>query len=55
VDVVSATIDDRPADALLLLPDARIAWAATVDEPVKSAVPALREALTTWVGAPAIR
>jgi len=55
MDVVSATIDDRPADALLLLPDARIAWAATVDEPVKSAVPALREALTTWVGAPAIR
>ena len=55
MDVVSATIDDRPADALLLLPDARIAWASTVDEPVTTAVPALREALTTWVGAPAIR
>jgi 2-polyprenyl-6-methoxyphenol hydroxylase-like FAD-dependent oxidoreductase len=55
VDVVSATIDERPADALLLLPDARIAWAATVDEPVKTAVRALREALTTWGGPPAMR
>ncbi|MGH3742465.1 MAG: FAD-dependent monooxygenase, partial [Micromonosporaceae bacterium] len=52
VDVVSATIDEPPADALLILPDARIAWAATVDEPGKTALPALREALTTWFGAP---
>jgi 2-polyprenyl-6-methoxyphenol hydroxylase-like FAD-dependent oxidoreductase len=55
VDVLSATIDERPADALLLLPDARIAWAAAVDEPVTTALLALREALTTWVGAPAMR
>jgi 2-polyprenyl-6-methoxyphenol hydroxylase-like FAD-dependent oxidoreductase len=52
VDVVSATIDERPADALLLLPDARIAWAAAVDEPGETALPALGEALTTWVGPP---
>ena len=51
-DVVSATIDERPADALLILPDARIAWAATVDQPGETALPALREALTTWFGAP---
>jgi FAD binding domain-containing protein/aromatic ring hydroxylase-like protein len=52
VDVVSATIDERPADALLILPDARIAWAAPVDAPGETALPALREALTTWFGAP---
>jgi hypothetical protein len=52
VDLVSATIDDRPADALLILPDARIAWAATVDEPGETALPALGQAMTTWFGAP---
>lgn len=52
VDVVSATIDDRPADALLVLPDARIVWAATVDEPGETALPALGQAMTTWFGAP---
>jgi 2-polyprenyl-6-methoxyphenol hydroxylase-like FAD-dependent oxidoreductase len=52
VDVVSATIDERPADAILILPDARIVWAATVDEPSETALPALREAMTTWFGAP---
>jgi hypothetical protein len=52
VDVVSATIDERPADALLILPDARIAWAATIDEPGNTALPALREALARWFGAP---
>jgi 2-polyprenyl-6-methoxyphenol hydroxylase-like FAD-dependent oxidoreductase len=52
VDVVGATIDDRPADALLVLPDARVAWAATVDEPGETALPALGHALTTWCGAP---
>jgi len=52
VDVVSATIDERPADALLILADARIAWAATVDAPGEAALPALRDALTTWFGAP---
>jgi hypothetical protein len=52
LDVASARIDERPADALLILPDARIAWAATVDEPGESALPALREAATAWFGAP---
>jgi 2-polyprenyl-6-methoxyphenol hydroxylase-like FAD-dependent oxidoreductase len=52
IDVVGATIDDRPADALLIRPDACIAWAATVDAPGDTAVPALREALTSWFGAP---
>ncbi|HLN77565.1 MAG TPA: FAD-dependent monooxygenase [Nocardioidaceae bacterium] len=50
VDVVSATIHERPADVLLILPDARIAWAATVDEPDETAIPALREAMSTWFG-----
>jgi hypothetical protein len=45
---------DRPADALLLLPDARIAWAATADRPRETAVPALRQALTRWFGAPTV-
>ncbi len=53
VDVASATIDERPADALLIRPDASIAWAAPVDEPGETALPALRDALTTWFGAPA--
>ena len=52
VDVVSATSDERPADALLVRPDARIAWAAVTDAPGETALPALREALTTWFGAP---
>lgn len=52
VDVVCATVDEPPADALLIRPDARIAWAAMLDEPGKTAVPALRDALTTWFGAP---
>ena len=52
VDVLTATIHERPADALLILPDARIAWAATVDQPSETALPALREALSTWFGAP---
>jgi hypothetical protein len=52
VDVVSATIHEAPADALLILPDARIARAATVGGLGETALPALREALTTWFGAP---
>jgi 2-polyprenyl-6-methoxyphenol hydroxylase-like FAD-dependent oxidoreductase len=54
VDVVSATIHERPADALLIRPDALIAWAATIAEPGETALPALQEALTTWFGAPSI-
>ncbi len=52
VNVVSATIDERPADALLILPDTRVAWATTVDETHATTLPALREALSTWMGAP---
>ncbi len=51
VDVVRVSIDERPADALLIRPDALIAWAATGDEPGETALPALQEALTTWFGA----
>jgi hypothetical protein len=52
IDVHTAVIDHRPADALLIRPDAHIAWAATVDEPSDTAAPALREALSGWFGTP---
>jgi 2-polyprenyl-6-methoxyphenol hydroxylase-like FAD-dependent oxidoreductase len=52
VDIHTATTDNRPADALLIRPDAHIAWAATIDEPTQAATTALREALTHWFGIP---
>ncbi|MQY05322.1 FAD-dependent monooxygenase [Actinomadura macrotermitis] len=52
VEIRTAKTDDRPADALLIRPDAHIAWAAATDEPAGTAAPTLREALTTWFGAP---
>jgi 2-polyprenyl-6-methoxyphenol hydroxylase-like FAD-dependent oxidoreductase len=52
IDIHSAATDDRPADTLLIRPDAHIAWAATVDEPAGTAGPTLREALTRWFGNP---
>jgi 2-polyprenyl-6-methoxyphenol hydroxylase-like FAD-dependent oxidoreductase len=52
IDIHSAKTDRRPADAVLIRPDAHIAWAATVDERADSAAPALREALSRWFGAP---
>ena len=52
VDIHTAETDDRPADALLIRPDVHIAWAATVDEPIDTAAPMLREALSGWFGAP---
>ncbi|MFF4772568.1 FAD-dependent monooxygenase [Microtetraspora fusca] len=52
VDVHTAKTDHRPADALLIRPDAHIAWAATIDEPTDVAAPALREALSGWFGTP---
>jgi 2-polyprenyl-6-methoxyphenol hydroxylase-like FAD-dependent oxidoreductase len=52
VDIHAAETDDRPADALLIRPDAHVAWAATVDEPTDTAAPALREALSSWFGNP---
>ena len=50
VDVHPAKTEHRPADAILIRPDAHIAWAATVDEPADTA--ALRDALAGWFGAP---
>jgi 2-polyprenyl-6-methoxyphenol hydroxylase-like FAD-dependent oxidoreductase len=50
VDVLTAETDHRPADALLIRPDAHVAWAATTDEPAETAAPALREALSGWFG-----
>jgi 2-polyprenyl-6-methoxyphenol hydroxylase-like FAD-dependent oxidoreductase len=52
VDIHTAKTDDRPADALLIRPDAHIAWAATTDEPAGTAAPSLGEALANWFGAP---
>jgi 2-polyprenyl-6-methoxyphenol hydroxylase-like FAD-dependent oxidoreductase len=52
IDIHTATTDHRPADALLIRPDAHIAWTATIDEPTHSATTALREALNHWFGTP---
>jgi 2-polyprenyl-6-methoxyphenol hydroxylase-like FAD-dependent oxidoreductase len=52
IDIHTAKADHRPADALLIRPDAHIAWAATVDEPTDTDLLALREALSGWFGAP---
>jgi hypothetical protein len=50
VDIHTAETNRRPADAILIRPDAHIAWAATIDEPTETAAPALREALSGWFG-----
>jgi 2-polyprenyl-6-methoxyphenol hydroxylase-like FAD-dependent oxidoreductase len=52
VDIHTAETAHRPADALLIRPDAHVAWAVTVDEPNDTAAPALREALSGWFGTP---
>ncbi|WP_431914459.1 FAD-dependent monooxygenase [Nonomuraea jabiensis] len=53
VDVHTAKTDQRrPADALLIRPDAHIAWAAAIDEPADTAASALRAALSGWFGTP---
>jgi 2-polyprenyl-6-methoxyphenol hydroxylase-like FAD-dependent oxidoreductase len=52
IDVHTAETDLRPADALLIRPDAHIAWAATIDEPTDTAALVLREALSRWFGTP---
>ena len=52
IDIHTAETDHRPADALLIRPDAYIAWAATIDEPTDTAPAALREALRDWFGTP---
>jgi 2-polyprenyl-6-methoxyphenol hydroxylase-like FAD-dependent oxidoreductase len=53
IDMHTARTDDRPADAVLIRPDAYIAWAATVDEPTDTAALTLRQALSYWFGEPA--
>ncbi len=52
VDLHTGGTDRRPADALLIRPDAHVAWAAAVDEPTDTAVIALRAALSGWFGTP---
>jgi 2-polyprenyl-6-methoxyphenol hydroxylase-like FAD-dependent oxidoreductase len=52
IDIHTAKTGDRPADALLVRPDAHISWAATIGEPAGTAVVALREALLRWFGSP---
>ena len=52
IDIHTANTDHRPADALLIRPDAHIAWAAATGEPAGTAVPALRGALSRWFGTP---
>jgi hypothetical protein len=52
IEIHTAETDRRPADALLIRPDAHIAWAATIDEPADTAALALREALSCWFGTP---
>jgi hypothetical protein len=54
VDIHTARTDHPPADAVLIRPDACIAWAAATGEPAGTAEPALREALSGWLGAPLI-
>jgi 2-polyprenyl-6-methoxyphenol hydroxylase-like FAD-dependent oxidoreductase len=51
VDIRTAEADQRPADAILIRPDACVAWAAATGEPASTAAPALREALSSWFGA----
>jgi len=52
VDIHTAETDHRPADALLIRPDAYIAWAAATGEPAGTAAPMLTEALSYWFGTP---
>jgi 2-polyprenyl-6-methoxyphenol hydroxylase-like FAD-dependent oxidoreductase len=52
IDIRIAETDHQPADALLIRPDAHIAWAAATGEPVGTATPALQEALSRWLGTP---
>jgi 2-polyprenyl-6-methoxyphenol hydroxylase-like FAD-dependent oxidoreductase len=53
IEIHVARTDRPPADALLIRPDAQIAWAASADEPADAAPLALQTALTTWFGPPA--
>ncbi|MGW4484952.1 FAD-dependent monooxygenase [Amycolatopsis sp. NPDC004368] len=50
VEIHPGKADLRPADALLIRPDAHVAWAASAAAPADPAT--LREALTAWFGEP---
>jgi 2-polyprenyl-6-methoxyphenol hydroxylase-like FAD-dependent oxidoreductase len=52
IDIVTGEAADRPADALLLRPDAYIAWAAAAGEPSDDDAAGLRAALAQWFGEP---
>ena len=52
IDIVTADVVDRPADALLIRPDPYVAWAATTGQPGDEDAVALREALAHWFGEP---
>ena len=52
VEIHTAETDHRPADAVLIRPDAYVGWAAGIDEPGDTAGPALRAALSRWFGPP---
>ncbi|MFG2775025.1 FAD-dependent monooxygenase [Streptomyces sp. NPDC048350] len=54
VDIHTVKTDRRPADAILIRPDAYVAWAAGIDEPFATAAPALEEALSHWFGTPSV-
>ncbi|MFI6043942.1 FAD-dependent monooxygenase [Nocardia sp. NPDC051321] len=51
IDIRQGKTGDRPADAVLIRPDAHIAWAATIDESAETAARTLRAALSRWFGA----
>ncbi|GIG67103.1 FAD-dependent monooxygenase [Phytomonospora endophytica] len=50
VRVCTGKTGERTADAVLIRPDAHIAWAAETGEDAESAARGLREALTAWFG-----
>ena len=52
IEIHTARTEHPPADALLIRPDAHIAWAATTGEPACTAAPALEAALSGWFGTP---
>jgi 2-polyprenyl-6-methoxyphenol hydroxylase-like FAD-dependent oxidoreductase len=52
VDIATATIARAPVAALLIRPEGLIAWAADINSSSTTTLPTLRDALTTWFGAP---
>jgi hypothetical protein len=52
VDVVTARCQDAPATALLLRPDAYVAWASTSPSPGPDETGELQDVLSRWFGRP---